>query len=142
MVASLGVHFLAVVRRTFRSLFQCVLTLLALARPAAKFSDSKRADKYHAYNKGPADEEILNAVEKIAKSKGVPMVHVALSWILSKSYVTAPIVGAKTTDRIDEIIGALKVKLSEEEVNAIEKEYRDQPIKGHSGLSDGVNFED
>jgi aryl-alcohol dehydrogenase-like predicted oxidoreductase len=69
------------------------------------------------------------------------MVHVALAWVLSKSYVTAPIVGVKSIERMDEIIAALKVKLTDEEIKAIEAEYKDQPIKGHSGLQDGVNAE-
>lgn len=69
------------------------------------------------------------------------MAQVALAWMLSKPFVTAPIVGTKSTDRLDEIIGALKVKLSEAEIKAIEEEYRPQPVKGHSGLSDGVNQE-
>ncbi|KAI9632612.1 NADP-dependent oxidoreductase domain-containing protein [Dioszegia hungarica] len=112
-----------------------------LARPAAKFSDSERSDKYHAYNKGPSDDEIIAAVEKIAKAKGIPMVHVALAWVLSKPYVTAPIVGVKSIERMDEIIAALKVRLTDEEIKAIEAEYKDQPIKGHSGLQDGVNAE-
>lgn len=69
------------------------------------------------------------------------MVHVALAWVLSKPYVTAPIVGVKSIDRMDEIIAALKVRLTDEEIKAIEAEYKDQPIKGHSGLQDGVNAE-
>jgi aryl-alcohol dehydrogenase-like predicted oxidoreductase len=113
----------------------------ALARPAAKFSESKRADKYHAYNKGSSDEEVISAVEKIATARKIPMVHVALAYVLSRPFITAPIVGVRNTERMDELIEGLKVKLSEEEIKAIEEVYKTQPIKGFAGLTDGVNAE-
>lgn len=69
------------------------------------------------------------------------MVHVALAYVLSKPFITAPIVGVKTTERMDELIAGLKVKLSNDEIKAIEAEYKTQPIKGFAGLSDGVNAE-
>jgi len=91
------------------------------------------------YNKEANDDEILGAVERIAKDKGAVMAQVSLAWLLSKPFVTAPIVGVKSTERLDEIIGALGVKLSEEDVKAIEASYKAQPTKGFGGLKDGVN---
>ena len=91
------------------------------------------------YNKEANDDEILGAVERIAKDKGAVMAQVSLAWLLSKPFVTAPIVGVKSTERLDEIIGALGVKLSEEDVKAIEAYYKAQPTKGFGGLKDGVN---
>jgi aryl-alcohol dehydrogenase-like predicted oxidoreductase len=91
------------------------------------------------YDKEANDEEILNAVERIAKDKGAVMAQVSLAWLLSKPFITAPIVGAKSTERIDEIIGSLKVKLSEDDIKAIEASYKTQPTKGFGGLKDGVN---
>ena len=91
------------------------------------------------YNKEANDDEILGAVERIAKDKGAVMAQVSLAWLLSKPFVTAPIVGVKSTERLDEIIGALGVKLSEEDVKAIEASYKAQPTKGFGGQKDGVN---
>lgn len=91
------------------------------------------------YNKEANDDEILGAVERIAKDKGAVMAQGSLAWLLSKPFVTAPIVGVKSTERLDEIIGALGVKLSEEDVKAIEASYKPQPTKGFGGLKDGVN---
>jgi aryl-alcohol dehydrogenase-like predicted oxidoreductase len=62
------------------------------------------------------------------------MVHVALAYVLSRPFITAPIVGVKTTDRMDEIIAGLKVKLSEEEIKSIEEMYQTQSLKGFAGL--------
>jgi 1-deoxyxylulose-5-phosphate synthase len=40
-------------------------------------------------------------------------------------------VGATKTDHLKEIIGAAELKLSREEVEALEKPYRPHPVLGH-----------
>jgi aryl-alcohol dehydrogenase-like predicted oxidoreductase len=56
---------------------------------------------------------------------------VALAWLLSKPVVTAPIVGVTTTEQLDDALGALSVKLSHEDVKALEAPYRPHAIAGH-----------
>jgi aryl-alcohol dehydrogenase-like predicted oxidoreductase len=58
------------------------------------------------------------------------MAAVALAWSLQSQWVTAPIVGIRSTERLDELIGALELKLSEEEVKSIEEGY--SPVKPRS----------
>ena len=79
------------------------------------------------------DEAITNAqwekdiniyVETLAKKKGVPMAQIALAWVLHKDWVCAPIVGASKMERLDELVGALDVKLTEEEMNYLEETYQ------------------
>ena len=43
---------------------------------------------------GSTDWEIVDAVERIAVARGIPMAQVGLAWLLSKRAVTAPIIGA------------------------------------------------
>ena len=40
------------------------------------------------------DQPVVEAVQQIAEERGVPVAQIALSWVLSKPVVTAPIVGA------------------------------------------------
>jgi 1-deoxyxylulose-5-phosphate synthase len=58
--------------------------------------------------------------------------QVALAWILSKPYVTSPIIGATKLDHLDQAIAALDIRLSEEEVRQLEESYRPHPVLGHS----------
>jgi aryl-alcohol dehydrogenase-like predicted oxidoreductase len=68
--------------------------------------------------------EVVDAVERVAKARGVPMAQVALAWLLSKRDVTAPIVGATKLKHLEDAIGALDVKLDDEEIAALESPYR------------------
>ncbi len=77
------------------------------------------------------DFEVAAAVEKIAASRGLTPSQVALAWILQAPGVTAPIIGATVLNHLTESFKAVDVKLSEEEVAALEKPYRPHPILGH-----------
>ena len=77
------------------------------------------------------DFEVLDAVGKVAAARSVTPSQVALAWILQAPGVTAPIIGATKLDHLTEAFKAVDVKLSPEEVAAIEKPYRPHPILGH-----------
>lgn len=78
----------------------------------------------------PGDKLVINAIEKIANDRQVPMAAVALAWSLQSPWVTAPIVGVRSTERLDELIGALELKLTDEERKSIDDGY--SPVKPRS----------
>ena len=51
------------------------------------------------------------------------MAQEALAWILSKDYITAPIVGTTSVKHIEEAVAALDVKLDDDEIKALEAPY-------------------
>lgn len=57
------------------------------------------------------------------------MSHVALAWI--KQYVTSPIIGFSSVERIDEACGITGKEVSEEESKYLEELYEPQNISGH-----------
>jgi aryl-alcohol dehydrogenase-like predicted oxidoreductase len=57
---------------------------------------------------------------------------VALAWILQAPGVTAPIVGATKTQQLQDLIGAVDIKLTPDEAAALEKPYRPHGILGHA----------
>ncbi|MEP6493720.1 MAG: aldo/keto reductase [bacterium] len=69
------------------------------------------------------DWDVVDVVERIAGERGVPMAQIGLAWILSKRDVTAPIVGATKIAHLEAAIGALDVKLSADEISALEAPY-------------------
>jgi 1-deoxyxylulose-5-phosphate synthase len=77
------------------------------------------------------DWAVLDAVEKIAKSRGVTPTQVALAWILQAPGVTAPIIGATKIDHLKELFKAVDSKLSPEEIAESENPYKPHPILGH-----------
>lgn len=68
-----------------------------------------------------ADKAIVDRVERIANAKGVSMAQVAIAWLLHHG--TFPALGLNSPERIDEAVGALQVKLTEEEIKELEEPY-------------------
>jgi 1-deoxyxylulose-5-phosphate synthase len=58
------------------------------------------------------------------------MGQMSLAWMLSKPYITAPIVGTTAVKHVEEAVAALDIQLSEEEVRALEKPYVTHPVLG------------
>jgi aryl-alcohol dehydrogenase-like predicted oxidoreductase len=79
-----------------------------------------------------SDQQIINRLGEIATTRGIPEAQVALAWLLGKSFITAPIVGATKPQHLDDAAGAIQVKLTDEEVHKLEEFYRPRPVAGHS----------
>jgi aryl-alcohol dehydrogenase-like predicted oxidoreductase len=71
-------------------------------------------------------------VETIAKKRNISMAQVALAWSLSKPFITAPIVGTTSLDKLDDLIKGCEVELSAEEIKEIDDEYKTQSVIGHN----------
>jgi aryl-alcohol dehydrogenase-like predicted oxidoreductase len=77
-----------------------------------------------------ADQRVLAEVDKLAKTRNLPHAQIALAWLLQNDAVTAPIVGATNMEHLETAVGALGVRLSREEVTALEAPYIAHPIAG------------
>ncbi|EIW70947.1 hypothetical protein TREMEDRAFT_43464 [Tremella mesenterica DSM 1558] len=75
---------------------------------------------------------INERVEEVAKKKGVPMAQVALAWSLACDFVTAPIVGSTSLERLEELIDGIHVTLTPEEKKFIDEPYAPRAITGHT----------
>ncbi len=71
-----------------------------------------------------ADAPIVDAVQKVAESREVPMAQVALAWVLSTPVVSAPIVGPTKVHHLTDAVAALDLVLTDDEVTALEEHYR------------------
>ncbi len=76
------------------------------------------------------DFAVVDRLTEVAKRLGKPNMQVALAWILSKPFVTAPIIGASKPHHLDDAVAALEVTLSPEDVAQLEEPYRPHPILG------------
>jgi 1-deoxyxylulose-5-phosphate synthase len=77
------------------------------------------------------DGQVVSRVAELAEKHGVARVHIALAWLLQKKPVTAPIIGATKISHLGDAIGALSVKLTQDEVAYLEEPYVPHPIVGH-----------
>lgn len=77
------------------------------------------------------DFDVVDAVRAIAAERGLPPAQIALAWLLSRPGVTAPIIGATRTRHLDDAVAATHIKLSEDEVAALQAPYRPHAVLGH-----------
>ncbi|MGI4858241.1 MAG: aldo/keto reductase [Janthinobacterium lividum] len=81
-------------------------------------------------NTEDADRRVVERVAEIAANRGVPRAQIALAWVLQKSVITAPIVGATKANHLDDAIAALSVRLTSEEITALEAPYVPHAVTG------------
>jgi aryl-alcohol dehydrogenase (NADP+) len=77
------------------------------------------------------DFTVVDRITEVARARAVPNTQIALAWLLSKSVVTAPIIGATKMHHLDDAFAALSLKLTSEEIKALEAPYRPHEVKGH-----------
>jgi len=77
-----------------------------------------------------ADRAIVDAVFRIAASRGVSMSQIALAWVRSRPAVTAPIVGMTKPEHLDDAVASLSIQLTEEECAELEAPYVPQSPEG------------
>jgi 1-deoxyxylulose-5-phosphate synthase len=78
-----------------------------------------------------AEGRIIDAVAAIAANRGVSMAEVAMSWLLSRPGVTAPIIGVSKPQHLDGAVAALSLALDEDEIQSLQADYVPLPVRGH-----------
>jgi len=94
-----------------------------LARPWGEHSKRSKVDPIGRRFDIEGDKPIVEAVQKVAEARGIPMAHVALAWVLKHPVVTAPIVGPTKPHHLPDSVAALDVQLTEEEIRMLEEPY-------------------
>ena len=66
------------------------------------------------------DKPVVDAIQKVAEARGVPMAQVALAWVLSKPVVSCPIVGATKPNHLTDAVAALDLAPHRGEIAELE----------------------
>ncbi len=106
-----------------------------LTRPWSGSEETKRAatDEFgKTLYRGAVEAEraIIGAVSRIAEARGVAMAQVALAWVLAKPGITAPIVGASKPQHLEDAVAAVSLKLTQDEMAALEAPYIPRQVAG------------
>ena len=64
---------------------------------------------------------IVEALREIAKGRGCTVAQLAIGWVLAKGAEIIPVIGARTRGQLDEAARALEVRLSRDDIAAIER---------------------
>jgi aryl-alcohol dehydrogenase-like predicted oxidoreductase len=77
-----------------------------------------------------ADRAVVDRLGQVSEQRGVPRAQIALAWMLSKSAITAPIVGATKPHHLSDAAAAVSLRLTPEEIAALEEPYAAHPVLG------------
>ncbi|HSL72857.1 MAG TPA: aldo/keto reductase [Ilumatobacteraceae bacterium] len=87
-------------------------------------------DEFGKFLYADDDRVIVERVAEVADERGVSRAQVALAWMLSKSFVTSPIVGATKDHHLDDAVAAVDLTLSTEEIARLEEPYHPHAVVG------------
>jgi aryl-alcohol dehydrogenase-like predicted oxidoreductase len=79
-----------------------------------------------------ADKRVVDRLGEVAEARGVARAQVALAWLLSKPVITAPIVGATKLQHLEDAAASVALKLTAEEIKALEEPYGPHSVMGLS----------
>jgi len=103
-----------------------------LAKPLDETSLRRQVAEQSTLTKVPFLGAVNKRIQEIAQERQISMAQVAIAWCLSKDFMTAPIIGATSVDKLRDVVGAVHVKLTKEEVESIDNLYEPRGISGHS----------
>ena len=90
--------------------------------------DTFAQDMYYSED----DFAVADVVADVARQRGVSSAQVACAWVLQAPGVTSPIIGATKPQHLKELIASVDLKLSADEIAALEKSYRPHKVLGHA----------
>ncbi|KAJ7487027.1 Aldo/keto reductase [Mycena latifolia] len=80
------------------------------------------------FHLGAGTKAIVTRVEEVARKHGATMSQIALAWVMAKEGVTAPIVGTTSLEKLDDLLDAIDLKLSAEDMAYLEEQYKPMSI--------------
>ena len=90
----------------------------ALDIPSAYFPVSTPPEYYRGLE-NERTSRILSLLSRISGETGKTMAQVALNWVISNPAVTAPIIGARNVKQLEDNLGSVGWRLTEEQMSEI-----------------------
>lgn len=103
-----------------------------VARPWGEQTERSQNDPVGKAAFGDGDKDIADAVQLIAENRGISMAQVGLAWVMHNPVVSAPIVGATKEHHLADAIAAVDVRLTQDEIAALEAPYTVRKPTGYA----------
>lgn len=78
-----------------------------------------------------ADFQVADRVAEVARERGASPSQIALAWVMGRSEITAPIIGATKMAHLEQAVEAMTIRLSDEERRRLEEPYVPHRVLGH-----------
>ena len=94
----------------------------------SRAKDDKLADEMYYRD---SDFDVLGELRAIAHQRERAPIEVALAWLLNKPQVTAPIIGVRSVEQLNQLANSVDIQLNQVENDKLEAKYQPHPILGH-----------
>ncbi len=84
-------------------------------------------EAYDRRGKSERTWAVIDAVQRIAEQRNVSMAQVALAWLADRPAVTSVILGARTTEQLEDNLGAADLHLSPQETSQLDAASDPEP---------------
>ncbi len=64
---------------------------------------------------------VLDALRDMGEQRGKTILQMAIGWLQTLPFMTAPIIGANTVDQLEESLGSIELRLSEDEMQRLDE---------------------
>jgi aryl-alcohol dehydrogenase-like predicted oxidoreductase len=78
-----------------------------------------------------ANQRLVNLLREVGGRHGASPAQVALSWLLSQKPWIVPLFGTRKPERFEENIGALSVRLTEDDIRKLNDSRKTTPVEGN-----------
>lgn len=92
-------------------------------RKSVRTESDRAIGLFFAEKESANNDQIVDRVLEIAEKHSHSAAQISLAWMLHKKHVTSAIVGVGSESNLYDLIGALDVKLTEEEIKYLEEPY-------------------
>jgi aryl-alcohol dehydrogenase-like predicted oxidoreductase len=103
--------------------------LLSSSQPTGPGDVRNRFPRFNRENQAD-NQKLVTRLREIASDKGITQVQLALAWVLAKRDSIIPVMGARKRTQLAENLAALDVKLTTEEISAIEAAIPPSAVAG------------
>jgi len=103
--------------------------LLSGSNPAAHGDYRAHLPRFTGHNLA-RNQQLVARLQQLAAAKAITPSQLAIAWVLAKQTFIVPVIGARTRAQLAESLGALEVKLTPEDIAAIESAIPAHAIAG------------
>ena len=103
--------------------------LLSSSQPTGPGDMRNRFPRFNRENQAD-NQKLVARLREIASGKGITQVQLALAWVLAKRNSIIPVMGARKRTQLAESLAALDVRLTPEEISAMEAAIPPSAVAG------------
>jgi aryl-alcohol dehydrogenase-like predicted oxidoreductase len=111
--------------------------LLAGSQPASAGDFRLHLPRFTGNNL-TANQRLVDKLKEIAAARGISSTQLAIAWALNKENFIIPVIGARKRTQLSESLAALEIKLSTEEISALEAAVPAEAVAGTRYDSNGM----